>query len=220
MALIHRDSKVLDLMLIEAEKALERLQNSPYLYEALAVMGEYYIEEGKALQISTHLVRQGVQHLKEAWTRAQEHYKSEPVPALADRVAQLKAEFRRAASLLFLMQHRIDTVHKKELQAILKNTFSTLKKLCISQKVPKPNRPETTQLKKELDIQIEKEQIDDLWDLQVPSHLLCPISCEIMTEPVTIESGRTYEKTYIMNYFDMQRVVAQKIIADADSDSD
>ena len=39
-------------MLIEADKALEMLQNSPYLYEAEVVKGEYLIEAGKDNQMN------------------------------------------------------------------------------------------------------------------------------------------------------------------------
>ena len=87
-------------MLIEADKALEMLQNSPYLYEAEVVKGEYLIEAGKDNQLNIYQVNQGVEHLKQAWNGAKELHKSEP--ALAERVAQIEVEFRRAAKLLFL----------------------------------------------------------------------------------------------------------------------
>ena len=51
----------------------------------------------------------------------------------------------------------------------------------------------------------EKYQGVNLQKLSVPQHLLCFISRDIMEDPVTIESGYTYERENIKTYFDIQR---------------
>ena len=202
-------------MQIEADKALELLKNSPYHYEALIVKGEYFIETGKHSQVSINQVKSGVDHLKQAWNQVEELHKSDLSSAAC--VAQTKAEFRRAAKLLFLKQHGMDTVFNKDMKAEFKLIFSTLRKLQISQKVPKPHA-ETKTLNLAIVNLIDKEVITDLKQLHVPAHLLCSISLEFMIEPVTIESGRTYEKANIMAYFAERRAQALKAIDQADSD--
>jgi STIP1 family protein 1 len=37
--------------------------------------------------------------------------------------------------------------------------------------------------------------------LKIPEHLLCPISDDLMVEPVVISSGFTYEKSEIQKHF-------------------
>ena len=37
--------------------------------------------------------------------------------------------------------------------------------------------------------------------LQIPDHLLCPITDDLMEEPVIISSGFTYEKSEVMKHF-------------------
>ena len=52
---------------------------------------------------------------------------------------------------------------------------------------------------------IESEEPVDIKKLFVPEHLLCLITGDLMQEPVTLESGRTYEKSKIEQYFKTQR---------------
>ena len=56
--------------------------------------------------------------------------------------------------------------------------------------------------------------------LFVPDHLICPIGGEIMQDPVTLESGRTYEKDNILTYFKFQRETAKRLIELADSEDE
>ena len=67
---------------------------------------------------------------------------------------------------------------------------------------------------------IESEKIADLKQLQVPDHLLCPFSGDFMREPVTLDSGRTYERDNIVKYFEVQREVAKTAINNADSEEE
>lgn len=45
--------------------------------------------------------------------------------------------------------------------------------------------------------ELEKEQ----YNLEVPQYLLCKLAGDMMIEPVTIQSGHTYEKTEIVRHF-------------------
>ena len=37
--------------------------------------------------------------------------------------------------------------------------------------------------------------------LKIPEHLICPITDDLMEEPVVVSSGFTYEKTEIIKHF-------------------
>lgn len=54
----------------------------------------------------------------------------------------------------------------------------------------------------------------------MPDHLLCLLSGELMSEPVTLESGRTFERDTIEHYFKVQRETAARAIANADHDAE
>ena len=51
----------------------------------------------------------------------------------------------------------------------------------------------------------EQESAASVKDLRVPQHLLCPISGDLMDDPVTLESGQTFEREMIEKYFEGQR---------------
>ena len=42
-------------------------------------------------------------------------------------------------------------------------------------------------------------------ELRIPEHLICTISGDIMFDPVTLESGRTYERSSIEMLFSLCR---------------
>ena len=85
-----------------------------------------------------------------------------------------------------------------------------MKKLQIAKKVPKNERLETKNLQIGIKSISDNEFVTDLKKLFVPDHLLCIISGDLMSEPVTIESGRTFEKASILQYFEVQRILAKK----------
>ena len=58
----------------------------------------------------------------------------------------------------------------------------------------------------------------ELKKLYVPEYLLCLISRELMIDPVTIQSGITYERASIEQFFIVRRELAARAIRDADSD--
>ena len=102
----------------------------------------------------------------------------------------------------------------------MKKKFSTLSKLEIVMKVPKAERIETKKLQATINKQCEGEARTDLKQLFVPDHYLCLISGEVMKDPVILESGRTFERANIIEYFRVQREKAARAIAEADGDID
>ena len=67
-------------------------------------------------------------------------------------------------------------------------------------------------------VMINAEKPLDLKKMFVPDHLLCLITGDLMLDPVTLTSGRTYERTSIVKYFETQRETAQRALERADSD--
>ena len=65
---------------------------------------------------------------------------------------------------------------------------------------------------------IQSETVPVLKKLHVPDHLVCPFTGDLMKDPVTIESGRTYERECIVKYFEVQREVAEKARSVLDDD--
>ena len=66
----------------------------------------------------------------------------------------------------------------------------------ITQKIPLKDRPPgLKQLMDDIKRVYEAEAAVKPKDMYVPDFLLCPISGDFMQEPVTLSSGRTYEKS-------------------------
>ena len=68
--------------------------------------------------------------------------------------------------------------------------------------VPKEDRLETKELLSSIKEVYNADSAVDLKTLFVPEHLLCVISGDIMHDPVTLESGSTYERSSIISYFE------------------
>ena len=71
-----------------------------------------------------------------------------------------------------------------------------MKKLEIVFKVPKANKLNIKPLQIGISALLNEAAVD-LKTLFVPDHLLCLISGDLMKDPVTIESGCTYERVSI-----------------------
>ena len=48
---------------------------------------------------------------------------------------------------------------------------------------------------------MDRERNPTLQELRVPEYLVCVISGEVMSDPVTLESGRTYDRASISLLF-------------------
>ena len=66
----------------------------------------------------------------------------------------------------------------------------------------------------------ENEALINVKNLKVPDQLLCSIMGDLMIDPVTIESGRTYERTSIERHFLEQKEKAARVKANADSEDE
>ena len=75
--------------------------------------------------------------------------------------------------------------------------MKALDKLRILFKIPKKDRADLKLLQKQITDKYNAEEAKDIRTLTVPEHLVCMISGEIMYDPVTIESGRTFDRASI-----------------------
>ena len=90
---------------------------------------------------------------------------------------------------------------------VLKKHLSTLKKLRIvmRNKIDKSQpQLDLNKLTKNVEQVLKSEKKPVLKDLEVPDHLLCQISGDLMKNPVLIESGMTYEREAIERYMEVQ----------------
>ena len=85
--------------------------------------------------------------------------------------------------------------------ADIRAKFSALDKLGISYKREEAKSKHNKALKLAILKVLHEESNKPLKSLFVPDHLLCMIKGDLMTEPVTIESGRTFEKSSILEAF-------------------
>ena len=76
-----------------------------------------------------------------------------------------------------------------------------MQKLYIIQKVPKGERVDTKKFLVRMNRACESEPIKAIKDLTVPDHLLCKIKGDLMDDPVMIQSGVTYERQIIEQFF-------------------
>lgn len=72
-------------------------------------------------------------------------------------------------------------------------------------KVPKDKQVDHKGVERDIRAIFDKEGKPKRKELFVPEHLICIISGELMSDPVTIESGRTYERSQIEKVFEMYR---------------
>ena len=102
----------------------------------------------------------------------------------------------------------------------MQKKLCTLKRLEISRKVPKGERKDTKSFLVDIKKMIKSEPVPALKSLHVPEFLLCPFSGDLMKEPVTLGSGRTFEKESIIKYFEVQREVAKRVLDQYDDEDE
>lgn len=129
--------------------------------------------------------------------------------------------YRRAAKISFLKKLSLDISQEEKISTDLKHKFSTLKKLETVFSVENTEMLETKTLLSGIKkLSSSDIVVKDIKKLFVPDHLLCLISGDLMSDPVTLESGRTYERAKILQYFEHQREQATKALINADSDNE
>lgn len=82
--------------------------------------------------------------------------------------------------------------------ADLKKKLSSLSKLEIVKKVPKSDRIATKPLLAAVTEMMSREGVKTQKELYVPEYFVCPVAGDLMTEPVLIQSGQTYERSAII----------------------
>ena len=99
------------------------------------------------------------------------------------------------------MQIKYDQQVTKDLIAELHSQTKHLSKLYILYKVDKSRQIKAKELENDIKAIFDRESYPVQKELRVPEHLICTISGDIMFDPVTLESGRTYERSSIEMLF-------------------
>ena len=126
-----------------------------------------------------------------------------------------------ALKIKFLKQYEIEEEKRLAIFDDLKMKSSALKKLLITQKIPLQDHPkDLKQLMQDIKRVYQAEATVKPKDMYVPDFLLCPITGDFMKEPVTLTSGRTYEKESIESYFQCQREKAAEYRENIEDDEE
>ena len=135
--------------------------------------------------------------------------------------SEIEVVYRNAVKIQYLRDLANTKSDQDAALADLKKKLSSLSKLEIVKKVPKNERIATKPLLSSVNEIMQREgQTKTQKKLQVPDNLICPISGDIMTDPVLIQSGQTFEREAIAKHFEMMEQRAEKKRQDGDSDLD
>ena len=79
---------------------------------------------------------------------------------------------------------------------------------------------QAVQMQKDIFAISEKEDnhVQPISDLVIPDHFMCPISRDIMEDPVTLTSGRSFERELIVQHLKYMRELGEREEADASDD--
>ena len=111
-----------------------------------------------------------------------------------DEVLRVMRAHQTARKIESLMMRTINRDQTLSSISDLKSKMATLNKLFIVFKVPKNRRLDTKALLNSAKEACQKEEQVAVNMLHVPDHLVCNISGDLMKEPVTLQSGITYER--------------------------
>ena len=77
--------------------------------------------------------------------------------------------------------------------------------------MPKGDRVASKSLVLAVEEMMKREgQVKNQKELVIPDYLICPIAGDLMTDPVLIQSGQTFERSVIEKHFEMQTERAEK----------
>ena len=113
----------------------------------------------------------------------------------------------RVQKIKCLKELEIDREVSLELLTSLKTKKTTLKKLYIARKVAEIDRIDGELLFKDVQAIFDNEVLPRQKDLIEPEHIMCQIGGFIMEDPVTIQSGRTYDREMITSFFEALKTV-------------
>jgi len=110
----------------------------------------------------------------------------------------------------YLKRLEIDSEVSHEYINSLQSKKSTLKKLYVTRKVAADERIDVKVLYDDIKKVYDKEMLPTQKDLVEPDHLICMIGGFIMDDPVTLESGRTFDRSQIEMLFDYVTIAIEK----------
>ena len=176
-------------------------------------MGESQVEVGKMAQDSAALTFAGVKSLE----RALQHAEQQNVAQY--ELDRIQIKLIRARKIACLKHLKLGKAEDEAFVAGLKDKTSVLSKLYVTQKVPQADRQNTKALFAQIKAVIDSDNHGkQLKDLSVPDHLICQISGEIMSDPVMITSGQTYERSIITRHFEIKKSQADQEKDELDED--
>ena len=196
-----------------AEKILALDENN---IEALQIFGKANVELGKKEENSCQQIQVGIKYLEKALTLCRNDFEE----VRSQFEAKLVREVRIAEKIASMKQLYTEQNQKESVLLDLKNKMKTLDKLRILFKVPKAERADLKLLQKQITDKYNAEAVKDIKKLNVPDHLVCLISGEIMFDPVTIESGRTFEREFINMFFKSQTELMERARVEYDPDDE
>ena len=184
--------------------------------EALQIFGKANVELGKKEENSCQLIQVGIKNLEKALMQCRNGSKQ----VRSQFEAKLARELRIAEKIASMKQLYTEQNQKENVLLDLKNKMKALDKLRILFKVPKAERADLKLLQRQITDKYNAEEVKNIKQLNVPEHLVCLISGEIMFDPVTIESGRTFEKEFIEMFFKNQTELMERARVEYDPDDE
>ena len=160
--------------------------------KAFVAVGEALVELGKQDFGSFTQIDKGIQRLRKGYSLCTGQ-------KLRRFEEDILKQILKAQKIKFYKQKEVEDNEKASMMHDLKKKMSTYKDLM---NVQYPNNPQTdnpNDTYKNFAKYLDSDR--DARPLEVPDYLKCPITDELMDEPVVIQSGHTYEKEMIMKHF-------------------
>ena len=98
--------------------------------------------------------------------------------------------------------------------------MSTLKKLYVVMKTQEARQIDATKFKDDIGAMLKREKPPNVRELYLPKYLECAITGQLMEDPVTIESGVTFEKSAIEEQFRYRQKHIDEAIAEDESEDE
>lgn len=166
-------------MLRDANEAAEL--NDQYVKAFLAI-GEALVELGKQDISSSSQIDKGMLRLRKAYSLCTGQ-------RMREMESYIQQQILKAQKIKYYKQKEVETDEKASL-------LHDIKKQMGLQGLPASQNDTIERFQKFLD------RDEDHKPLDVPDFLKCPISDELMEDPVVIQSGHTYEKALINKHFE------------------
>ena len=209
------------MMLISAKNIIELMREMEPMY--LLIYAVAHVELGKTAK-DIKQVEHGLEFIKVSYTNLKKQN--------ADKkfIEEAKRKYFLSRKILYLMKLQLEEERDQYYLKDLKSKFSQLGKLYVLMRVNKKDQHVTKKLfeRAALNLQNQKASVIErrgkqktLWiNLKVPDHLTCPLTGEIMVDPVMMTSGQTYERENILQYLEYKKLELKQRIAENDDEFD